>query len=81
MADFKINVKKCLFNTSVTKILQNPYNPDELIATYFSGEVHIWKLPSLESYRKLSLPLTKLTSIVPFQNSKLRGFLLGVRNG
>lgn len=48
MAEFKINTKISLANSPLTKLLQSPYNPNELISTYFSGLVHVWKLPNLE---------------------------------
>jgi hypothetical protein len=48
MIDFKVNKKISLSNSSVTKVLQNPYNPNELISTYFAGLVNIWKLPNLK---------------------------------
>jgi hypothetical protein len=52
-----------------------------MISVYFNGSIHIWKLPGMNIERKVTLNLSKITSFIPFQNSKLRGFLLGVKNG
>jgi hypothetical protein len=52
-----------------------------MISVYFNGSIHIWKLPTMNIERKVTLNLSKITSFIPFQNSKLRGFLLGVKNG
>ena len=81
MSSFKINKKMSLSNSPVTKILQNPYNPAQLISSYYDGSIYLWKLPNLNLQKKIPLALSKLTSMVIFHNQKMRGFLMGINNG